>query len=101
LDNECAAFGAPSPATLPDYENCLTQQHGCRAELADAVDGGHELGPVGHHHDHPVARAHAPPGEVVGERVAQTVEILERPPLVGPDGIAIAEPAAACSNRDA
>jgi hypothetical protein len=51
LGDECTTFGASSLATLPDYENCLTQQHGCRAaELVREVAPRAEmlLGLVGH-----------------------------------------------------
>ena len=69
------------------------EEHGRGAELADGVDRDDELHAVRHHHRHPVARPDAPGREVLGERVAEAVEIPEGPAVVaGPNGVAIPEP---------
>jgi hypothetical protein len=63
-----------------------------RPEQAHGMDGHDELHPVGHHEDHAVTPTDAADGEVAGERVAQPVEVSERPVLVpAPQCITFAE----------
>ena len=69
------------------------EEHGRRADLADAVDRHHELRPVRRHHGHPVAGADPPGDEVAPEGGAGVVQLAEGPPLVARQhGVAVAEP---------
>jgi hypothetical protein len=69
-----------------------TEEHGRRADLADAVDRHHELRPVGRHHGHTVAGADATLDQVAAEGGAPLVEVAEGPLVVaGHHGCAFTE----------
>ena len=68
------------------------EEHGGRPQSCDAVDGDHELHPVGHHEGDPMAGRHTPAGQMAGEGVAQTLQIAEGPALRRPLRMATRSP---------
>ena len=58
------------------------EENGGRPQFGDAVDGDHELHPIGHHEGNPMAGRHTPAGQMVGKGVAQSLQIAEGPRFV-------------------